>query len=128
LLWNLVLWVPRGQRTTKTRGPKLNAFLSIIRGCQDAGSGPHFMCRVDHTYVRRRHWLTGSAITRLPSACFREHVYTTFQDDSAAFQVRDRCKCPPGHVGERLSAQRFRVAELAGRADEAGRAPDRGGA
>jgi predicted TIM-barrel fold metal-dependent hydrolase len=102
--------------TFKTRGPKLNAFMSIIRGCQDiigmfifsgvferhpklklvcveadAGWVPHFMYRMDHAYERHRYWLTGSAITRMPSEYFREHVYTTFQDDWVAFQVKDLC-------------------------------------
>jgi uncharacterized protein len=102
--------------TFKTRGPKLNAFMSIIRGCQDiiglfvfggvferhprlrlvcveadAGWAPHFMYRMDHAYERHRYWLTGSAITRLPSEYFREHVYLTFQDDWTAFQVKDLC-------------------------------------
>ena len=102
--------------TFKTRGPKLNAFMSIIRGCQDiigmfifsgvferhpklklvcveadAGWVPHFMYRMDHAYERHRYWLTGSAITRMPSEYFREHVYTTFQDDWVAFQVTDLC-------------------------------------
>ncbi|HKC99719.1 MAG TPA: amidohydrolase family protein, partial [Methylomirabilota bacterium] len=102
--------------TFKTRGPKLNAFMSIIRGCQDiiglfifggvferhpklklvcveadAGWVPHFMYRMDHAYERHRYWLTGSAITRKPSEYFREHVYTTFQDDWVAFQVKDLC-------------------------------------
>jgi predicted TIM-barrel fold metal-dependent hydrolase len=102
--------------TFKVRGPKLNAFMSIIRGCQDiiglfifggvferhpklklvcveadAGWVPHFMYRMDHAYERHRYWLTGSAITRMPSEYFREHVYTTFQDDWVAFQVKDLC-------------------------------------
>jgi predicted TIM-barrel fold metal-dependent hydrolase len=90
--------------------------MSIIRGCQDiiglfifggvferhpklklvcveadAGWVPHFMYRMDHAYERHRYWLTGSAITRMPSEYFREHVYTTFQDDWVAFQVKDLC-------------------------------------
>src|SRR5216683_6986568 len=100
----------------KPRGPKINGFLSIIRGCQDimgmlvfsgaferhpklrvvcveadAGWAPHFMYRMDHAYERHRYWLTGSAITRMPSEYFREHVYMTFQDDWVAFQVKDLC-------------------------------------
>jgi predicted TIM-barrel fold metal-dependent hydrolase len=100
----------------KSRGPKLNAFMSIIRGCQDiigvfifggvferhpklkmvcveadAGWAPHFMYRMDHAFGRHRYWLTGSTITRMPSEYFREHVYMTFQDDWTAFQVKDLC-------------------------------------
>ena len=100
----------------KARGPKLNAFMSIIRGCQDiigvfifggvferhpklkmvcveadAGWAPHFMYRMDHAFDRHRYWLDGSTITRMPSEYFRDHVYMTFQDDWTAFQVKDLC-------------------------------------
>jgi predicted TIM-barrel fold metal-dependent hydrolase len=100
----------------KARGPKLNAFMQIIRGCQDiigvfifggvferhpklkmvcveadAGWAPHFMYRMDHAFDRHRYWLDGSKITRMPSEYFREHVYMTFQDDWTAFQVKDLC-------------------------------------
>ena len=100
----------------KTRGPKLNAFMAIIRGCQDilgtfifggvferhpglrvvsveadAGWVPHYMYRMDHAYSRHRYWLPSGTLTRMPSEYFREHVYLTFQDDWTAFQVRDLC-------------------------------------
>jgi len=104
------------QDSFKTRGPKLNAFLSIIRGCQDiiglfilggvferhprlklvcveadAGWVPHFMYRMDHAWERHRYWLPAGTLTRAPSEYFREHVYTTFQDDWVAFQVTGLC-------------------------------------
>src|SRR5205809_125860 len=66
--------------TLKARGPKLNGFMSIIRGCQDiiglfifggvferhsklklvcveadAGWAPHYMYRMDHAYERHRY-------------------------------------------------------------------------
>src|SRR5499427_2833524 len=94
------------QDSFKTRGPKLNAFLSIIRGCQDiiglfilggvferhprlklvcveadAGWVPHYMYRMDHAWERHRYWLPAGTLSRAPSEYFREHVYTTFQDD-----------------------------------------------
>jgi uncharacterized protein len=100
----------------KTRGPRLNAFLSIIRGCQDiigifvlggvferhprlrlvcveadAGWVPHFMYRMDHAWERHRYWLPAGTLSRAPSEYFREHVYTTFQDDWVAFQVTGLC-------------------------------------
>jgi predicted TIM-barrel fold metal-dependent hydrolase len=100
----------------RARGPKLNGFLSIIRGCQDivgvfvlggvferhpklkivsveadAGWVPHYMYRMDHAYARHRYWLPAGTITKMPSEYFREHVYTTFQDDWTAFQVKDLC-------------------------------------
>jgi len=96
----------------RNRGPRLNTFLSIIRGCQDimgtlvfggvferhpdlrvvcveadAGWVPHYMYRMDHAFKRHRHWLTGTELHRLPSEYFAENIYVTFQDDWAAFQV-----------------------------------------
>jgi len=101
--------------TAPVRGPKMNGFLSIIRGCQDimgtlvlggvferhphlkvvcveadAGWVPHYMYRMDHAYKRHRNWLpAGQALSRLPSEYFAEHIYTTFQDDWVAFQTAD---------------------------------------
>ncbi len=97
------------------RGPAMNGFLAIIRGCQDiigmlilggvferhpklkvvcveadAGWVPHFMYRMDHAYKRHRYWLpAGQELSKLPSEYFRENVYTTFQDDYVAFQTAD---------------------------------------
>ena len=98
----------------KPRGPKLNGFLSIIRGCQDilgtfifggvfqrhpglrvvcveadAGWVPHYMYRMDHAYDRHRHWMKGRELAKRPSDYFRENIYLTFQDDWVAFQMRD---------------------------------------
>jgi predicted TIM-barrel fold metal-dependent hydrolase len=94
------------------RGPKMNSFLGIIRGCQDivgtfvfggvferhsdlrivcveadAGWAPHWAYRADHAYHRHRNWLTAE-IHRLPSEYFFENVYLTFQDDWIAFRTR----------------------------------------
>ena len=97
----------------KTRGPAMNAFLSIVRGCQDvmgtlvlggvferhpklkivcveadAGWVPHYMYRMDHAYKRHRHWLpAGQQLSKLPSEYFAENIYVTFQDDWVAFKV-----------------------------------------
>jgi predicted TIM-barrel fold metal-dependent hydrolase len=94
------------------RGPRINSFLSIIRGNQDimgtlifggvferypalkvvcveadAGWVPHYMYRMDHAYKRHRNWLApGVELSRLPSEYFSEHIYTTFQDDWVAFR------------------------------------------
>ena len=95
------------------RGPRINSFLSIIRGNQDimgtlifggvferypelkvvcveadAGWVPHYMYRMDHAYKRHRNWLApGVNLARLPSEYFAEHIYTTFQDDWVAFKM-----------------------------------------
>ena len=99
----------------KPRGPKINGFLSIIRGCQDimgmlvfsgvferhpklrvvcveadAGWAPHFMYRMDHAYKRHRYWMKGKELQRLPSEYFRENISLTFQDDWTAFQFADQ--------------------------------------
>jgi predicted TIM-barrel fold metal-dependent hydrolase len=104
------------RETSPTRGPRMNGFLSIIRGCQDimgtlilggvferhpglkvvcveadAGWVPHYMYRMDHAYKRHRYWLpAGQQLSRLPSEYFREHIYTTFQDDWVAFRSADQ--------------------------------------
>ena len=69
------------------RGPKMNTFLGIIRGCQDiigtlifggvferhpdlkvvcveadAGWAPHWMYRADHAFKRHRNWLTADSL------------------------------------------------------------------
>ena len=96
------------------RGPKLNSFMSIIRGNQDiigtlifgavferhprlrvvcveadAGWAPHYMYRSDHAYDRHRNWLTAGELSRRPSDYFRDQVYLTFQDDWVAFKSVD---------------------------------------
>ena len=99
-------------RAEPTRGPRLNAFLSIVRGCQDimgilvfgavferhpdlrivcveadAGWAPHWMYRADHGYDRHRNWLTAGELSRRPSEWFAGNVYLTFQDDWVAFKT-----------------------------------------
>jgi len=103
-----------GDSLNRSRGPKMNNFLSIIRGNQDimgmfvlggvferhprlkivcveadAGWAPHFMYRMDHAWKRHRKWLTAN-IDKLPSEYFREHIYMTFQDDFVAFANADQ--------------------------------------
>ena len=94
------------------RGPKLNSFMSIVRGNQDiigtlifgavferhpelrvvcveadAGWAPHWMYRADHGYDRHRNWLTAGELSRRPSEWFAGNVYLTFQDDWVAFRT-----------------------------------------
>ena len=94
------------------RGPKMNSFIGIIRGNQDAigtfifggvfdrvpelkivcteadaGWVPHWMYRADHAIERHRNWLADRTLERLPSEYMRENVYVTFQDDLVAFQT-----------------------------------------
>jgi predicted TIM-barrel fold metal-dependent hydrolase len=102
-------------RDRRPRGPAMNSFASVIRGCQDiigtlilggvferhpelkvvcveadAGWVPHYMYRMDHAYKRHRYWLKkGLKLTRLPSEHFSENIYTTFQDDWVAFKIAD---------------------------------------
>ncbi len=102
--------------TSKHRGPRINSFLSIIRGNQDilgtmifggvferhphlkivcveadAGWVPHYMYRMDHAYNRHRNWLGKDVnLSKAPSEYFREHIYTTFQDDWVAFRSADQ--------------------------------------
>lgn len=102
-------------RAGDVRGPRLNNFLAIVRGCQDimgtlvfgavferhpglrvvcveadAGWVPHFMYRMDHAFKRHRHWMQpDQELRRLPSEYFAEHIYVTFQDDWTAFAQAD---------------------------------------
>jgi predicted TIM-barrel fold metal-dependent hydrolase len=102
-------------RADRPRGPAMNGFLTIVRGCQDimgtlvlggvferhpelrivcveadAGWVPHYMYRMDHAYKRHRNWLPpGQKLSRLPSEYFAECIYTTFQDDWVAFKTAD---------------------------------------
>jgi len=99
-------------RNSHTRGPRINTFLSIIRGNQDimgtlifggvferypelkvvcveadAGWVPHYLYRMDHAYERHRGWLApGVTLEKKPSEYFSENIYTTFQDDWVAFK------------------------------------------
>ena len=98
------------------RGPKINSFMSIIRGNQDiigtfifggvferhpklkivcveadAGWAPHFMYRMDHAYDRHRYWMKGEQLSKRPSEYFQENVYMTFQDDWVAFKMTNMC-------------------------------------
>lgn len=99
-------------RNEQTRGPRLNSFLSIVRGCQDimgtlvfggvferhpdlrivcveadAGWIPHYMYRMDHAFKRHRYWMTGGAqLSKMPSEYFAHNIYATFQDDWTAFR------------------------------------------
>ena len=102
-------------KSYRARGPKLNNFMSIIRGNQDligtfvfggvfdripdlrivcveadAGWVPHYAYRMDHAYHRHRNWLKGSAtLGRKPSEYVADHVYVTFQDDWSAFRMAE---------------------------------------
>ncbi len=100
-------------RNAHTRGPRINTFLSIIRGNQDimgtlifggvferypelkvvcveadAGWVPHYLYRMDHAYKRHRNWLApDTTLSKMPSEYFSENIYTTFQDDWVAFKT-----------------------------------------
>lgn len=100
-------------KNSYTRGPRINTFLSIIRGNQDimgtlifggvferypelkvvcveadAGWVPHYLYRMDHAYKRHRNWLApGISLSKQPSEYFSENIYTTFQDDWVAFKT-----------------------------------------
>ena len=103
-------------KSYQPRGPKLNNFMSIIRGNQDligtfifggvfdrvpdlkivcveadAGWVPHYAYRMDHAYNRHRNWLKGGLadLERKPSDYFADHVYVTFQDDWSAFRMAE---------------------------------------
>lgn len=98
----------------RARGPKVNSFMSLIRGNQDilgmmvfsgvfqrhpklkvvcaeadAGWVPHYMYRMDYA-AERNPWTAGQKmLEQSPSYYFRNNVYLTFQDDAIALQLRD---------------------------------------
>jgi predicted TIM-barrel fold metal-dependent hydrolase len=101
-----------GLMAPQYRGPKMNSFLGIIRGCQDiigtlifggvfervpelnvvcveadAGWAAHWMYRADHAMTHHRNWLGHATLSRLPSEYFQTNVSVTFQDDWVAFQT-----------------------------------------
>jgi uncharacterized protein len=103
-------------KSYRARGPKLNNFLSIIRGNQDligtfvfggvfdrvpdlrivcveadAGWMPHYAYRMDHAYSRHRGWMGGGGpeLQRRPSDYFGDHIGLTFQDDWSAFRMAE---------------------------------------
>jgi predicted TIM-barrel fold metal-dependent hydrolase len=111
-----ILTTKSGALAQNARGPRINGFLSIIRGCQDimgtlifsgvfdrhpglkivcveadAGWVPHYMYRMDHAYKRHRFWMKAPPLERMPSEYFAEHIYVTFQDDWVAFRTTDLC-------------------------------------
>ena len=111
-----ILTTKAGAMAQTPRGPRINGFLSIIRGCQDimgtlifggvfdrhpklkvvcaeadAGWVPHYMYRMDHAYKRHRYWMKAPPLERLPSEYFAEHIHVTFQDDWVAFKTKDLC-------------------------------------
>ncbi len=109
-----ILTTRQGSLAQNPRGPRINSFLSIIRGNQDiigtmifsgvfdrfpdlkvvcveadAGWAPHYMYRMDHAYKRHRYWMKAPPLDRMPSDYFRDNIYMTFQDDYVAFQTKD---------------------------------------
>jgi predicted TIM-barrel fold metal-dependent hydrolase len=87
-----ILTTKSGSLAQNPRGPRINGFLSIIRGNQDiigtlifggvfdrhpdlkivcveadAGWAPHYMYRMDHAYKRHRYWMKAPPLERVPS-------------------------------------------------------------
>ena len=134
-----ILTTKSGSLAQNPRGPRINGFLSIIRGNQDiigtlifggvfdrhpelkvvcveadAGWAPHYMYRMDHAYERHRYWMKAPPLERMPSEYFREHIYMTFQDDWVAFKTARPGQRAPADVGKRLPAFGLHLAQLAG--------------
>jgi predicted TIM-barrel fold metal-dependent hydrolase len=109
-----ILTTKQGALAQQARGPRINGFLSIIRGNQDimgtliyggvfdrhpklkvvcaeadAGWVPHYMYRMDHAYKRHRYWMKAPPLERMPSEYFSENISVTFQDDWVAFKTKD---------------------------------------
>ncbi len=104
----------KADQLNNQRGPKINSFLGIMRGCQDilgtfvfggvfdrhprlkvvcaeadAGWVPHYTYRMDHAYDRHRYWMKAPPLEKMPSEYFFDNIYLTFQDDWTAFKHRN---------------------------------------
>ncbi len=104
----------KADQLNNQRGPKINSFLGIMRGCQDilgtfvfggvfdrhpklkvvcaeadAGWVPHYTYRMDHAYDRHRYWMKAPPLEKMPSEYFFSNIYLTFQDDWTAFKHRN---------------------------------------
>ncbi|MEW5684806.1 MAG: amidohydrolase family protein [Pseudomonadota bacterium] len=122
-----ILTTKSGSLAQNPRGPRINSFLSIIRGNQDiigtlifggvfdrhpklkivcveadAGWAPHYMYRMDHAYKRHRYWMKAPPLARMPSDYFKEHIYITFQDDWVAFSTTELMNERRLDVGQRF--------------------------
>ena len=132
---------PHDARPSDTRGPKMNAFLSIVRGCQDimgmlvlggvferhpdlqvvcveadAGWVPHFMYRMDHAYKRHRYWLPpGQELLEAAERVLRREHLRDVPGRLDGVPLRRRHELAPADVGQRLPAQRLDVAVVARR-------------
>ncbi len=122
-----ILTTKSGSLAQNPRGPRINSFLSIIRGNQDiigtlifggvfdrhpklkivcveadAGWAPHYMYRMDHAYKRHRYWMKAPPLAHMPSDYFKEHIYITFQDDWVAFSTTELMNERRLDVGQRF--------------------------
>jgi predicted TIM-barrel fold metal-dependent hydrolase len=136
------------RETAPTRGPRMNMFLSVVRGCQDimgtlvlggvferhpalkvvcveadAGWVPHYMYRLDHVQASSVLAATGpGAVAPAVRVLRREHLRDV-PGRLGGVQDRRPVELAPAHVGERLSPQRLHVAVVAGDARRARRGP-----
>ena len=130
---------------TRHRGPPMNGFLTIVRGCQDimgmlvlggvferhpklrvvcveadAGWVPHYMYRMDHAYKRHRNWLPPGpeALAAAVGVLRREHLHDV-PGRLGRVQDREPDELAPPDVGQRLPAQRLDLAVEPGAARRA---------
>ena len=139
LSWH-ILTTSGDNSLSKPRGPKINGFLSIIRGCQDimgmlvfsgvferhpalsvvcveadAGWAPHFMYRMDHAYKRHRYWMKGKELAAAAVGIFPRPHRADVPGRLDGLPVRRPAGAQAAHVGQRFPAQRFDLAVESGR-------------
>ena len=134
-----ILTTKSGSLAQNPRGPRINGFLSIIRGNQDiigtlifggvfdrhpdlkvvcveadAGWAPHYMYRMDHAYKRHRYWMKAPPL-RAPAERLLppEHLHDV-PGRLGGLQDRRPGQSAPADVGQRLPAFRLHLAALAG--------------
>jgi predicted TIM-barrel fold metal-dependent hydrolase len=146
-----ILTTKSGSLAQNPRGPRINSFLSIIRGCQDimgalifsgvfdrhpglkivcveadAGWAPHYMYRMDHAYKRHRYWDEGAAAGAPAQRIFRRAHLRHLPGRLGGVQDQGPVQRAPADVGQRLPALGFHLAALPGDARRAHQGPDRG--
>ena len=148
-----ILTTKSGSMVQISRGPRINCFLSIIRGCQDimgtlifggvfdrhpnlkvvcveadAGWVPHYMYRMDHAYKRHRYWMKAPPLEASAQRIFRRAHLRHVPGRLGGVQDQGPLQCAPPDVGERFPALGFDLAVIAGDAGRAHDGPDRAGA
>ena len=90
-------------------GPIPDAVRRLIEG--QVGWIPYLLERLDQVWNERPVYGNIEALTKPPSAYFREQIFGCVYDDVAGLRLRDTDRHEPDHVRGRLPARRLHLAE-----------------